>query len=77
MKIIFGGIKTTRARAPRSLNAAKEVLGRLLKVLDGLQAWTADSRSTQSTRWTPNPGQWIPEALEALDERLQKHSVPA
>ena len=24
-----------------------------------------------------NPGHWIPGALEALDERLQKHSTPA
>jgi hypothetical protein len=23
------------------------------------------------------PGQWIPEALETLDECLQKHSAPA
>jgi len=45
----------------------------LLEALDGLQGWSTCSRSTQSTRCPDRS----PEALEVLEEHLQKGTTPA
>ena len=49
---------------------------RLEHLIDSMQS-RKYSEDYSKRSMDSNPGQWIPGALEALDERLQKHSTPA